>query len=51
MTSAGSTIEYNQKNQSELFDLLETGRITPPVSDAPYQAALAASRRSNLARS
>ncbi|WP_223284650.1 HAD family hydrolase [Hymenobacter qilianensis] len=29
LTSVGSTIEYNQKNQSELFDLLETGRITP----------------------
>ncbi|WP_240731443.1 HAD family hydrolase [Hymenobacter radiodurans] len=29
LATSGSTIEYNQKNQSELFDLLETGRITP----------------------
>jgi putative hydrolase of the HAD superfamily len=29
LAAEGNTIEYNQKSQSELFDLLETGRITP----------------------
>ncbi|GAA3936126.1 HAD family phosphatase [Hymenobacter algoricola] len=29
LSRAGSTIEFNQQHQSELFDLLETGRLTP----------------------
>jgi FMN phosphatase YigB (HAD superfamily) len=28
LSRAGSTIEFNQQSQSELFDLLETGRLT-----------------------
>jgi len=29
LSRAGSTIEFNQQSQVELFDLLETGRLTP----------------------
>ncbi|TGE29377.1 HAD family hydrolase [Hymenobacter metallicola] len=29
LSRAGSTIEFSQQSQSELFDLLETGRLTP----------------------
>ncbi|MCB2408069.1 HAD family hydrolase [Hymenobacter lucidus] len=29
LSQADSTIEFNQQNQAELFDLLETGRLTP----------------------
>ncbi|RYU79535.1 HAD family hydrolase [Hymenobacter persicinus] len=29
LSRAGSTIEFNQQSQSELFDHLETGRLTP----------------------
>ncbi|TGE17410.1 HAD family hydrolase [Hymenobacter elongatus] len=29
LSRAGSTIEFSQQSQAELFDLLETGRLTP----------------------
>ncbi|PJJ59475.1 HAD family hydrolase [Hymenobacter chitinivorans] len=30
LSRASSTIEFNQQSQSELFDHMETGRLTPP---------------------
>ena len=36
LSRAGSTIEFNQQSQSELFDLLETGHLT----DAEFRAGL-----------